>query len=234
MNSIPGAKIEPSRQGAWRAALRRAAPLAAALVLSGCSSVSTPAPADTANSGATSRFSALFSGSASPPAQAAAGGSAFSGNDCPSVDIRTGAETYTVNGKPPEASETDVRYQLSFTDFARQCTLVGGNLVMKVGVQGRIIVGPIGGPGPVDIPLRYAVVQEGVAPRTIATKFKRVGAVVPPGQSNVVFSDVEEDLSFPMPSRTELAGYMVYVGFDAIGDAPAKKPVAKKPAVKRQ
>jgi len=234
VNSMRGAKIEPSRHGARRVALTRAALLAAALVLSGCSSVSTPAPADTANSGATSRFSALFSGSASPPAQAAAGGSAFSGNDCPSVDIRTGAETYTVNGKPPEASETDVRYQLSFTDFARQCTLVGGNLVMKVGVQGRIIVGPIGGPGPVDIPLRYAVVQEGVAPRTIATKFKRVGAVVPPGQSNVVFSDVEEDLSFPMPSRTELAGYMVYVGFDAIGDAPAKKPAPKKPAAKRQ
>jgi hypothetical protein len=224
-----GAKIELSRHGAKRAAL-----LAAALLLSGCSSASTPTSTDTAATGATSRFSALFSGSASPPAQAAAGGSASSGNDCPSVDIRTGAETYTVNGKPPEASATDVRYQLSFTDLARQCTLVGGNLVMKVGVQGRIIVGPIGGPGPVDIPLRYAVVQEGIAPRTIATKFKRVGAEVPPGQSNVVFSDVEEDLSFPMPSRAELAGYMVYVGFDAVGDAPEKKPAAKKPAAKRQ
>ena len=207
MNSMRGAKIEPfGRRKAHGAGAHGADDarrcLAAALVLSGCSSASTPAPADTANAGATSRFSALFSGSASPPAQAAAGGSASSGNDCPSVDIRTGAETYTVNGKPPEASATDVRYQLSFTDFARQCTLVGGNLVMKVGVQGRIIVGPIGGPGPVDIPLRYAVVQEGVTPRTIATKFKRVGAEVPPGQTNVVFSDVEEDLSFPMPSRS--------------------------------
>jgi hypothetical protein len=206
--------------------------LVAALVLSGCSSASTPT--DTADTGSTSRFSSLFSGSTSPPAQAAAGGGAFNVDDCPSVDIRTGAGTYTVSGKPPEASATDVRYQLSFTQLARQCTLVGGNLVMKVGVQGRIIVGPIGGPGPVDIPLRYAVVQEGVAPRTIATKFKRVGAEVPPGQSNVAFSDVEEDLSFPMPSRAELAGYMVYVGFDAIGDAAEKKPAAKKPAAKRQ
>jgi len=221
------ARIEPSRHGA-----RCAAVLAAALVLSGCSSASTPT--DTAETGSTSRFSSLFGGSASPAAPAAAGGQAFNADDCPSVDIRTGAGTYTVAGKPPDASATDVRYQLSFTQLARQCTLVGGNLVMKVGVQGRIIVGPIGGPGPVDIPLRYAVVQEGVAPRTIATKFKRVGAVVPPGQSNVVFSDVEEDLSFPMPSRTELAGYMVYVGFDAIGDAPAKKPAPKKPAAKRQ
>jgi hypothetical protein len=106
--------------------------------------------------------------------------------------------------------------------------------VLKVGVQGRIIVGPVGGPGQVDIPLRYAVVREGVEPKTIATKFKRVPAEVPPGQSNVVFSDVEENLSFPMPSRAELAAYMVYVGFDEIGDAPEKKPAAKKPVAKRK
>jgi hypothetical protein len=137
-------------------------------------------------------------------------------------------------GKPPEAAATDVRYQLTLTQLARQCTAMGANLVMKVGVQGRIIVGPAGGPGQVDIPLRYAVVREGVAPKTIATKFKRVPADIPPGQPNVVFSDVEESLSFPMPSRAELAAYMVYVGFDEIGEGAEKKPVAKKPAAKRQ
>jgi hypothetical protein len=206
--------------------------LAAAIVLSGCSSASTPTePGDTPS---TSRFSSLFSGSASPAAQAAAGGPSFNADDCPSVELRTGAGTYTVAGKPAEAASTDVRYQLTLTQFARQCTAIGGNLVMKVGVQGRIIVGPAGGPGQVDIPLRYAVVREGAAPRTIATKFKRVPADVAPGQANVVFSDVEESLSFPMPSRTELAAYMVYVGFDEIGEGTEKKPAAKKPAAKRQ
>ena len=33
--------------------------------------------------------------------------------------------------------------------------------------QGRIIIGPAGGPGKVDVPLRIAVVQEGVKPKTI-------------------------------------------------------------------
>jgi hypothetical protein len=50
----------------------------------------------------------------------------------------------------------------------------------------------------------------------------------------VVFSDVEESLSFPIPSRAELAGYMVYVGFDEVGDGPEKKPPAKKPPAKRK
>jgi len=95
-------------------------------------------------------------------------------------------------------------------------------------------VGPVGGPGQVDIPLRFAVVRESAEARTIATKFTRVSAEVPPGQANAVFSDVEESLSFPMPSRAELAAYMVYVGFDEIGDGPEKKPAVKKPAAKRK
>jgi hypothetical protein len=205
--------------------------LAAALVLSGCSSASTPT--DTGESASTSRFSRLFSGSASPAAQAAAGGTALDSDDCPTVEIRTGAGTLAIAGKPTEAASTDVRFQLTFTQLARQCTLVGTDIVMKVGVQGRIIVGPAGGPGQVDIPLRYAVVREGAAPRTIATKFKRVSADVASGQSNVLFSDVEESLSFPMPSRSELVAYVVYVGFDQIGEGPAKKPAAQKPAAKK-
>jgi hypothetical protein len=208
-----------------------AAWLAAAVILSGCSSASTPT--DTPETSSISRFSSLFSSSASPAPQVAAGGSTFNADDCPAVDIRTGAGTYTVGGKPPDAAPTDVRYQLTFTQLARQCSLIGGDLVMKVGVQGRIIVGSAGGPGEVDIPLRYAVVREGAAPRTITTKFKRVPADVQPGQANVVFSDVEENLSFPMPSRAELANYAVYVGFDEIGDGPEKKPAAKKPIAKR-
>jgi len=220
------AGLEPRWRGERCAAL-----LAAALILSACSSASTPT--DTGDTASASRFASLFAGSASPAAQMATGGPAFNADDCPTVDIRTGAGTFTVAGKPPEAAATDVRYQLTLTQLARQCTAGGGNLVMKIGVQGRIIVGPAGGPGQIDIPLRYAVVREGAAPKTIATKFKRVPADVPAGQPNVVFSDVEESLSFPMPSRAELGAYMVYVGFDEIGEGTEKKPAAKQPAAKQ-
>jgi hypothetical protein len=204
----------------------RCAALLAAALLAGCASASTSTGTADAS---TSRFSTLFAGSPAAP-----GGSAFNADDCPAVDIRTGAGTFTAGGKPPESSATDVRYQLTFTQLARQCAAIGANLVVKVGVQGRIIVGPAGGPGQVDIPLRYAVVREGAEPRTIVTKFKRLPADIPAGEANMVFSDVEENLSFPMPSRAELAGYRVYVGFDEIGDGPEKKTAAKKPAPKRK
>ena len=98
---------------------------------------------------------------------------------------------------------------------------------MKVGVQGRVILGPAGGPGQVEVPLRYAVVREGPEPRTIVTRFKRVQVTVGPTDVNLPFTDIEDGLSFPMPSYSELEAYVVYVGFDAIGEKPEKKPPPK-------
>ena len=91
----------------------------------------------------------------------------------------------------------------------------------------------MGGPGKVEVPLRYAVVREGPQPKTVVTKFKRISDVAP-GQTHVQFVDVEEGLGFPMPSRSELDAYVVYVGFDEIGDKNEKKPPAKKTATTRQ
>jgi hypothetical protein len=208
----------------------RAAVLAVLVVLSGCSSTSTGGD-PTVDTPWSSRFTSVFSSPEAPPAQAAP--IAASG-DCPSIDVRTGAGTYTASGTSADTSAGGVRYQASLSQLARQCTVAGGNLLIKVGVQGRIILGPTGAPGPVDLPLRFAVVQDGLTPRTIATKFKHVGAEVPPGQSNVAFSAVDESLSIPMPSRAELASYVIYVGFDEIGDEAEKKPAAKTPAPKRK
>jgi hypothetical protein len=162
-------------------------------------------------------------------AQASVGPTASINEDCPTVDIRTGASTLAIATKTQSPTATDLRYQLSFNQTARQCALAGGVVRMRVGVQGRVVVGPAGAPPQVDVPLRYAVVREGVEPKTIATKFRRFPVVVPSGANNVPFVDIEEDLSFPMPSLAELQTYVVYIGFDDVGDratrpaAPAKK-----------
>ncbi len=58
-----------------------------------------------------------------------------------------------------------MRYQGSIIRTARECHVNVGIMTMKVGIEGRVITGPAGGPGTVDVPLRVAVVQEGVSPR---------------------------------------------------------------------
>src|SRR5262249_44988353 len=136
-------------------------------------------------------------------------------SDCPGAEIRTGASTLAITAQNPQQSNaSDVRYQLTITQLARQCMLAGPTFRMKVGVQGRVIVGPAGAPSQVEVPIRYAVVVEGVQPKTIVTKFRRISVAMPPGETSVVFSDVEEDLNFPVPSAAEIDGYVVYVGFD--------------------
>ena len=42
---------------------------------------------------------------------------------------------------------------------------------MKVGIQGRVILGPSGRPGQIEVPLRIAVVQEGASPRPSPPSF---------------------------------------------------------------
>jgi hypothetical protein len=219
-----------------RGGRRAAALVASAALLSGCSSASSVIePYETTPSWGT-RISSFFSGATPGVSQPASRTPSAPEVECPGVDIRPGASTLNIAVRPDQATAGDLRYQLSFGQTARECRVQDGTMSIKVGVQGRIILGPFGAPGSVDVPLRYAVVREGPEPRTIVTKFKRTGATIAPGQTHVQFVDIEEGLSFPLPSGEELSAYVVYVGFDEVGDRNEKKPArsAKRPAGRQQ
>lgn len=154
--------------------------------------------------------------------------------ECPQVGIREGASTLSVSANPADQSPVNMRYQVSIGQTARECHLVGQTVTMKVGIQGRVILGPAGGPGVVDVPLRLAVVKEGIDPDPITTKFQRLSVTVPEGSTNVLFSNVQDDISFPMPKGNDIDNYIVYIGFDPTTaeemDKAKKRPAAKKPA----
>lgn len=196
---------------------------------------SKPAPAArTASTGSFGdRFRSLFGGrSEVSEASAAATMAEASVNadiDCPSVDIRQGAATL-MNNAGNEQGALSLRYQATFGRTARECALRGQTLAIKVGVQGRVIAGPAGAPAELTVPLRLALVREGVEPKTIWTKLYYVPVTFPPGQPNVVFTHVEENISVPRPSPAELEAYVIYIGYDPEGAAQEKKPPAKKPA----
>jgi hypothetical protein len=205
---------------------RRAAALVAlGSMLAGCSSVpSMPS------------VSSLFGSSSNSAAANSNASAAYvppTDFECPSVSVRQGASTLSSSANPSEPTALNLRYQVGIGDTARECHVVGTNVSMRVGVQGRIILGPAGASGQVDVPLRFAVVQEGVDPKTITTKLERISVTIPPNDSNVAFTHVENDLIFPMPRGGEIDSYVVYVGFDPIGAQELekkKKPAPKKPS----
>lgn len=187
-----------------------------AMSLAACSGSGVGLVPEGTGSAFSERVKAAFFGGDSAGAQSAQASLSTQVTDCPPIDVRRGASTVTVHG-PGEQVGTNVRYQASVGQTARECALLGATMTMKVGVQGRIILGPVGGPGRVEVPLRMAVVQEGPEPKTIWTRLYRVPVTIPPGQTNVPFVHIEEDLTFANPKPGDLESYIVYVGFDQAG-----------------
>ncbi|MEM8749356.1 MAG: hypothetical protein AAGF28_03595 [Pseudomonadota bacterium] len=128
---------------------------------------------------------------------------------CPAVRIRAGTETYRII--PEGKSKTDpdaVRYQATITKVARECNYIGQNLEIKVGARGRIISGPAGGPGDVNMPIRVAVTRGN---DTIYSQLYRPIETIAQGSTNTQFSFVDDKVIIPAPTATNIR---VYIGFD--------------------
>ncbi len=148
---------------------------------------------------------------------------------CPMVDTRSGAGAWQV----PAAG--GLRYQGSIANLARECAIVASTktMTMKVGIEGRVLLGDKGTPGAVNVPIRIAVVQEGASPKIITSKFFNVPVNVP-ADGTVSFTVVEDTISFPLPSPSDLERYVVYAGFDPKGTetrpAATSRPARPRPA----
>jgi hypothetical protein len=201
--------------------------------LAGCSTIENVV-------GPIGNMGSIFSSSPSPNPEnpnPSANPSVSADEDCPGATIRQGAGAWAQNaGQGP----TNIRYQASIVQIARECALLGDTMTIKVGVEGRVLVGPKGGAGNVTVPLRIALVQEGPQPRPIISKFYAVNVNVPQGATQQTFTQVDDDLTFPLPADKNLERYVIYVGFDAQGAVPptktkaAPKAKAAKPAPKKQ
>ena len=103
----------------------------------------------------------------SPPVQfddaaaggAAAGSSAPSIVDCPQIEVQDGTSAVRVYAGADQ-SNANLRYQFSLDNAARECQLADGQLNIKVGVAGRVLVGPAGAPSSFTVPVRVVIRRE--------------------------------------------------------------------------
>jgi hypothetical protein len=208
-----------------RPGTRRVAMLVVATVC--CSLLASAAPAQSI----VDRFKSIFGGNSdaagapSSPATVQDGG----GLTCPDVKIRPGASTYAVAAPGKQPVGNDLRYQATIARYARDCNLENGRITARVGIQGRVIVGPAGAPATVEVPLRVAVVKDGVNEKVITTTVVRATVSMGEGLS-VPFSVVAEDVVYPAVSVNENDDYVFYIGFDpqALKPEPKPKVVRKK------
>jgi hypothetical protein len=208
---------------------RRIAIVAAVSLAISCSLLAPPASAQSLGD----RFKSLFGGKSEEPAQGSSQGAPPVASEpqtdltCPPVSIRAGASTYAVAAPGKQPIGNDLRFQATITKTARDCTLNGGEITARIGIQGRVIAGPAGAPSTVEIPLRVAVVQGGVQEKTIATKVYRTSVSMTEAGSEP-FSLVAEELVYPTPVGAVGDSYIFYIGFDPQALKPEPKPKATK------
>ncbi len=157
--------------------------------------------------------------------------------DCPDIQVRGGASTLMIGSNPRATGEPnalDLKYQGTITRTARECRVAAGTVTMKIGIEGRIITGPAGGPGQIEVPVRMAVVHEGPEPRTVVSKLYRLPVMIGEGEGGATFTEIDPDVAFPLPQPVSVIdSYVVYVGFDPLANKPEKKPKpARKPRAK--
>src|SRR5260221_3954767 len=180
------------------------------------------------------RFMSVCGDKSDEPATAAPGAPALPEDTgdvtCPPVAVRAGASTYAVAAPGKQAVGNDLRFQATIGKMARECSVNGGMVTARIGIQGRVIAGPAGAPSSIQVPIRVAVVQGGVSEKTIATKAYQTTVNLSESGSEP-FTIVAEDLVYPAPPGSITDTYIFYVGFDPQSlkpERPAPAPRKKK------
>jgi hypothetical protein len=133
---------------------------------------------------------------------------------CPPVTIRQGTETHVIfrGGKPGDPDA--VGFQAKVSDTARECTLEGDQLRIKVGVAGLLLAGRKGGGGAMTLPVRIAVVKDGETP--VYSKLHTVPVTLTPPSASESWVLVDKDVVVPNEGVLR-----VFVGFDDGGKSGA-------------
>ena len=144
---------------------------------------------------------------------------------CPDVIVLEGTAAKRVFAGGESAD--NLRYQFAVTDAARQCFISGSQLSIKIGIEGRVLLGPAGSPGTFSVPVRVAILNEKTqAP--IISKLYPISATIAPGQGAADFSFITEPLVVPSLSDHPEDDYSVKLGVDAGGPAVAEKSARRR------
>jgi hypothetical protein len=142
---------------------------------------------------------------------------------CPKVEILEGTAGYRSGGN--DGSSTSVSYQASIGELARECRILGSTMTLRVGVEGRVLLGPQGKPGTYSVPVRVVVKKDD---KVMFSRAVRISVTVPPNDTQAVFDHIEEGISLPVGATDPGTDYNVLVGFDPSGGGTAGRDPARR------
>ena len=123
----------------------------------------------------------------------------------------------------------NLRHQYSLNDTARECTLEGDQLAIKIGVAGKVLLGPAGSPGSFNVPVRMAVLSERNN-EPITSKLYHAAVTVAAGETEADFTIVSEPLRVPFIQDHAEDDYTIKVGIDeGTAAGQARRQTCAKP-----
>jgi hypothetical protein len=143
--------------------------------------------------------------------------------NCPHIEVQDGTSAMRVGG---DANAT-VRYQFDIFETARECKIEGGQFAIKVGVAGRLLIGPAGSAGAYSAPLRVVVRDDRTNKPAVSKLYKVEANATPATSLQAPFQFVSEPLTLPYEHKWADEDYTILVGFDT-GHAPVEKHERKK------
>lgn len=177
-------------------------------VLGGGAQGTTPVEQQT-GAGATLRNMFLYSGPTVPPSQAPNFNQDKDEFGCPALDILENKAAFRGGSAAQQAS--GVGFQASIANIARECIVQGREIRVRVGVEGRVLLGQNGRPGTFSVPVRVVVKRRN---DVVTQRFVRLNVTVPGSEAQADFAHVEENIVLPITENDPGDEYDIYVGLD--------------------
>jgi hypothetical protein len=129
---------------------------------------------------------------------------------CPKIVLREGTAYLRKYARGGEDDPEKIIYQAAIADTTRQCSITGDQMTINVVVAGRAAAGPVGKAGPIKMPIRVAVVENG-SNRVIYSELSQFETVLPAGNPTSQFLFSKPDVTIPIVNSRSVK---VFIGFD--------------------
>jgi hypothetical protein len=136
---------------------------------------------------------------------------------CPPVGVIEGGAALQAYSGGRVGDAGALRNQITLGQLARECAgQPDGSTLVKVGIQGRALLGAGGGAGRFDVPVRV-VVKRGST--IIANRLRRVAVTIPAGDTQGTFTIIEDGIVIP---PVDAEHFEIEVGLGGAGPAEGR------------
>jgi hypothetical protein len=128
---------------------------------------------------------------------------------CPHLQLRSGTAFYTAYKNRAEQTAKNVIYQASIDEVTRSCVYnADGSATMTVAAAGKVVTGPAGSAGTINLPIRVAVLRSGEVVASTLHKYA-VAVTDTSGATQFIYNDPTVVIPGPVDRSLQ-----VFVGFD--------------------